>query len=81
MGGNLWLVGGGDMAGQFADLSLLDEILLEVAPVMLGGGTPLLPRRLLALELTLATVGHDAQFVFRACQVTRRERQRLVMPG
>jgi dihydrofolate reductase len=72
-GRNLWLVGGGDLVGQFADLGLLDEILLEVAPVMLGAGTPLLPRRLLASELTLATVGHDAQFVLLTYQVTRRE--------
>lgn len=80
-GRNLWLVGGGDLVGQFADLGLLDEILLGIAPVMLGGGTALLPRRLLASELTLATVGHDAQFVFLTYQVTRRDGQRPVMPG
>ena len=80
-GRNLWLVGGGDLVGQFADLGLLDEILLEVAPVMLGEGAPLLPRRLLASELMLAAVGHDAQFVFLTYQVTRREGQRLATPG
>jgi dihydrofolate reductase len=58
---NLWLVGGGDLVGQFADQGLLDEILPGIAPVMLGEGTALLPRRLLASELSLATVGHDAQ--------------------
>jgi dihydrofolate reductase len=63
-GKNVWLAGGGDLAGQFADQGLLDEILLGVAPVMLGGGTPLLPRRLLASELTLASVEHDSRFVF-----------------
>ena len=68
--GNLWLVGGGDLVGQFADQGLLDEILLGVAPVMLGEGTALLPRHLPASELTLATVGHDAQFVFLTYQVT-----------
>ena len=80
-GGNLWLVGGGNLVGQFSDRGLLDEILLEVAPVMLGGGTALLPRRLLASELTLATVGHDAQFVFLTYQEARRGGQRPVMPG
>jgi len=40
-----------------------------------------LPRRLLASELTLATVGRDAQFVFLTYQVTRRDGQRPVMPG
>lgn len=51
-GGNVWVVGGGGLAGQFADLGLLDEIILAIAPVMLGGGALLLPRRLTAAELT-----------------------------
>jgi hypothetical protein len=59
---------------------LLDEILLGIAPVMLGGGAALLPRRLLATELTLVTVGHDEQFVFLTYQVTRREGPRPVTP-
>jgi dihydrofolate reductase len=79
-GRNVWLVGGGDLVGQFADQGLLDEILLGIGPVMLGEGTALLPRRLLASELTLAAVGHDAQFVFLTYQVTR-EGQRPVVPG
>ena len=41
---NIWLVGGGDLVGQFHDRGLLDEIILGVAPVLLGAGAPLLPR-------------------------------------
>jgi dihydrofolate reductase len=52
-GRNIWVVGGGELAGQFADAGLLDEIILSVAPVTLGGGAPLLPRRLLANRLRL----------------------------
>jgi dihydrofolate reductase len=59
---NIWLVGGGDLVGQFADRGLLDEILLAVAPVTLGRGAPLLPRRLSASQLELVDVAQDRQF-------------------
>jgi dihydrofolate reductase len=61
-GKNVWLVGGGDLVGQFADQGLLDEILVSVAPVTLGGGAPLLPRRLTASQLELIDVAKDRQF-------------------
>jgi dihydrofolate reductase len=60
-GKNIWLVGGGDLVGQFADLGLLDEILLGVAPVTLGRGAPLLPRRLTTARLELTDVARDRQ--------------------
>ncbi|HET6626044.1 MAG TPA: dihydrofolate reductase family protein [Nocardioidaceae bacterium] len=44
-GRNVWLVGGGDLVGQFLDHDLLDEIWVSIAPVTLGQGAPLLPRR------------------------------------
>ena len=59
---NVWLVGGGDLVGQFADAGLLDELLLGVAPVTLGEGAPLLPRRLTASQLELVDVGRAGQF-------------------
>ncbi len=43
---NVWVVGGGDLAGQFADAGLLDEVIVSIAPVTLGAGAPLLPRRI-----------------------------------
>jgi dihydrofolate reductase len=54
-GKNIWLVGGGELVGAFADEGLLDEIQLHVAPVTLGGGAPLLPRRLTSPRLTLTS--------------------------
>jgi dihydrofolate reductase len=62
-GKNVWIVGGGDLVGQFADAGLLDEVLLNIAPVTLGGGAPLLPRRLLASDLTLASLDRHGQFI------------------
>ncbi|HZG92522.1 MAG TPA: dihydrofolate reductase family protein [Pseudonocardia sp.] len=44
-GRDVWVVGGGDLAGQFADAGLLDEIVAAIAPVTLGAGRPLFPRR------------------------------------
>jgi len=44
-GRNLWIVGGGDLAGQFFDAGLLDEAFIQVGSVTLGRGTPLFPRR------------------------------------
>ncbi|MFC5972561.1 dihydrofolate reductase family protein [Halomarina salina] len=53
-GENVWLVGGGDLVGQFHEQGLLDEIILTIAPVTLGSGAPLLPRRITDPPLTLA---------------------------
>ena len=43
---NLWIVGGGNVASQFAEAGLLDEVLVTVVPVVLGTGKPLFDRRL-----------------------------------
>lgn len=56
---NLWVIGGGDLAGQLADAGLLDEVWVQYAPVTLGSGAPLLPRR---LELRLEDVARNADF-------------------
>jgi dihydrofolate reductase len=39
-----WVVGGGDVASQFAEAGLLDELHLTVVPVVLGSGKPLFNR-------------------------------------
>jgi len=56
-GRNVWIVGGGELVGQFYDAGLLDELIVQIAPVTLGAGMPLLPRRITqpALRLTSAT--------------------------
>ena len=50
---NLWIVGGGPGASQYADAGLLDELHLTVVPVVLGEGKALFERGLPeALQLT-----------------------------
>jgi dihydrofolate reductase len=63
-GKNVWLVGGGELVGKFADQGLLDEIILGVAPVTLGAGAPVLPRRLSSQELALTNVAQLGQFAY-----------------
>lgn len=53
---NIWIVGGGDLAGQFHDAGLLDEIIVQVGSVTLGRGKPLFPRRLTSPPLRLDSV-------------------------
>ncbi len=42
-GGDVWLTGGGNVARQFLDAGLIDEIELFVMPVLLGDGVRLFP--------------------------------------
>lgn len=65
---NVWVVGGGDLAGQFADVGLLDEVIVTIAPVTLGAGAPLLPRR---LELKLEEIARSADFAVARYSVVR----------
>lgn len=62
-GKNIWVVGGGELAGQFADAGRLDELILGVTPVFLGSGAPLLPRRLLSDRVKLTGVERLGQMV------------------
>ena len=62
-GKNVWLVGGGELVGAFADAGLLDEIWLGMQPVFLGAGAPLLPRRLTSKRIRLESARKDGQQV------------------
>jgi dihydrofolate reductase len=56
-GANVWVVGGGDVASQFASAGLLDEVLVTIVPVVLGEGKPLFSRALAegSMQLTGTT--------------------------
>ena len=53
---NIWIVGGGDLAGQFHDAGLLDELIVQIGSVTLGRGKQLFPRRVLSPVLSLTSV-------------------------
>ncbi len=55
-GKNIWIVGGGDLAGQFYDAGLLDELIIQLGSVTLSQGKPLFPRRVLSPVLHLVSV-------------------------
>ncbi len=67
-GRDVWVVGGGDLAGQLADRGLLDELRVQYAPVSLGAGAPLLPRR---VELRLEEVDRNRDFACARYTVVR----------
>ena len=66
--GIVWVVGGGDLAGQFLDHGLLDEVVVNIAPVTLGSGRPLLPRR---ADLRLLETVRSVDFVAARFEVVR----------
>ena len=70
-GHDIWVVGGGDLVGQFDDAGHLDEIQLGMAPVTLGGGRPLLPRRITSARLHLRQVHQSGQRLRIVLDVTR----------
>ncbi|WP_028643187.1 dihydrofolate reductase family protein [Nocardioides sp. URHA0020] len=59
-GRDVWVVGGGDLAAQFAEAGLLDEVVVSIAPVTVGSGKPLFPRR---FDLELLEVDRNRAFV------------------
>lgn len=42
-GRNVWVMGGGNLAAQFADAGLLDDLIVSLVPVVLGSGKRVLP--------------------------------------
>lgn len=72
-GKNVWIVGGGDLAGQFHDQGLLDEFIIQVAPVTLGRGMPLFPRRIAIPPLRLTEVRQYGEMVELRYEVPKSE--------
>ncbi|GAB3770508.1 dihydrofolate reductase [Nocardioides ginsengisegetis] len=70
-GSDIWVVGGGDLVGQFDDAGLLDELHLGLTPVTLGAGAPLLPRRITSARMSFRSVHQAGQRVRLVLDVVR----------
>lgn len=57
---DVWVMGGGDLAAEFAAAGMLDEILVSIAPVTLGSGKPLFGG---AFDLALQECDRNGDFV------------------
>jgi dihydrofolate reductase len=44
-GKNIWMMGGGDLIASFLDEHAIDEFVINVVPVFIGDGIPLIARR------------------------------------
>lgn len=60
---NIWIVGGGQLAGHFFDAGLIDELILQIAPVLLTTGAPLLPRAITKPPMRLLNCRRYADFI------------------
>ena len=68
---NIWVLGGGDLVGQFDDAGLLDEVWLGLTPVTLGAGAALLPRRITSSRMRLREARQSGQRVRVILDVVR----------
>lgn len=72
-GKNIWLAGGGELVGQFYDQGLLDEIFISIAPVFLGSGARLFPRKLITPPLKLLSAQPEGEFVHLHYELVREK--------
>lgn len=59
-GRDVWVMGGGGLAGEFAAAEMLDEVSVSIAPVVLGSGKPLFGG---AFDLALQECDRNGDFV------------------
>jgi dihydrofolate reductase len=70
---DVWLLGGGDVAAQFAQLDLIDDLIVTVMPILLGSGMRLHPDVAITEPLRLV---ETHQFASGAMELTYRMHDR-----
>lgn len=61
-GGDIWVVGGGDLIRQFLEADLVDELTITTAPILLGDGIRLFPSGTYSGKYELIGVQRFGQF-------------------
>lgn len=62
-GKNIWIAGGGELLDDFLKEKLVDEIIVTIAPVLLGNGIPLFKQNDFQTSLKLSRINRFNQFV------------------
>jgi dihydrofolate reductase len=62
-GTDIWLVGGANLLDEFIIKNLVDEMIITIAPLILGNGIPLFKKNNLELNLSLKESKHYGQFI------------------
>lgn len=70
-GKNIWVVGGGQLIHEFIKEDLIDEMIITVAPTLIGQGIPLFVEGEFHLELSLLGTRTFNQFVELHYEVKR----------
>lgn len=70
-GRNIWLVGGSELLSAFIHERLVDEVIVTIAPVLIGSGIPLFPNNDFQTQLTLRYITRFGQFVELRYEVMR----------
>lgn len=60
--GNIWIVGGGELLQFFMKEKLVDELIITIAPILIGRGIPLFRENDFETELILKDVKQFNQF-------------------
>ena len=71
-GGNIWVLGGGELLGQFLDINELDELALTIAPATVASGASLLPRAIGSDRLELVEARQAGPFARLRYEVRKR---------
>lgn len=71
-GKDIWVMGGGQLITDFLQSQLIDEIIVTIAPVLLGNGIPLFRQIDVQTPLVLKGIKRYNQFVELRYQVARQ---------